>query len=416
MKISFIGLGKLGLPLSTNFAKNGNKVIAIDKNKSLINKLQNNVCPWYEEGLENNILKSSSNIEYTTNYDKVHETDVTIILVNTPSNKKDGSFSNLYVEQSIEEVSNQLKKHNKKNHLFILSSTVMPTSIKNSFIPLIENITNWKLNDDFGFCYVPDFVAIGKVINDFENPDFLLVGQSNEHYGKMTEELYKTIILNDCETSKLTLPEAEMCKVSLNAYITTKISFANYLGLLCEKIDPTINVDNVTNTIGKDKRIGNKYFKSGTSYGGTCFPRDTWAFMKLSNNVGMFAHQMNANEMINDLMDESIFLKIVKQKSKKIGLVGLGFKKGTAVVTEGLAYKLINKMKDSNYQIHVFDFISESFTNLQRETNTSLINCSSMEELVNNVDIIVICNEDENYSIPNISIGKKIINPWRIKS
>jgi len=275
MKISFIGLGKLGLPLSTNFAKNGNKVIAIDKNKSLINKLQNNVCPWYEEGLENNILKSSSNIEYTTNYDKVHETDVTIILVNTPSNKKDGSFSNLYVEQSIEEVSNQLKKHNKKNHLFILSSTVMPTSIKNSFIPLIENITNWKLNDDFGFCYVPDFVAIGKVINDFENPDFLLVGQSNEHYGKMTEELYKTIILNDCETSKLTLPEAEMCKVSLNAYITTKISFANYLGLLCEKIDPTINVDNVTNTIGKDKRIGNKYFKSGTSYGGTCFPRDT---------------------------------------------------------------------------------------------------------------------------------------------
>jgi len=416
MKISFIGLGKLGLPLSTNFAKNGNKVIAIDKNKSLINKLQNNVCPWYEEGLENNILKSSSNIEYTTNYDKVHETDVTIILVNTPSNKKDGSFSNLYVEQSIEEVSNQLKKHNKKNHLFILSSTVMPTSIKNSFIPLIENITNWKLNDDFGFCYVPDFVAIGKVINDFENPDFLLVGQSNEHYGKMTEELYKTIILNDCETSKLTLPEAEMCKVSLNAYITTKISFANYLGLLCEKIDPTINVDNVTNTIGKDKRIGNKYFKSGTSYGGTCFPRDTWAFMKLSNNVGMFAHQMNANEMINDLMDESIFLKIVKQKSKKIGLVGLGFKKGTAVVTEGLAYKLINKMKDSNYQIHVFDSISESFTNLQRETNTSLINCSSMEELVNNVDIIVICNEDENYSIPNISIGKKIINPWRIKS
>jgi UDPglucose 6-dehydrogenase len=207
-----------------------------------------------------------------------------------------------------------------------------------------------------------------------------------------------------------------MCKVSLNAYITTKISFANYLGLLCEKIDPTINVDNVTNTIGKDKRIGNKYFKSGTSYGGTCFPRDTWAFMKLSNNVGMFAHQMNANEMINDLMDESIFLKIVKQKSKKIGLFGLGFKKGTAVVTEGLAYKLINKMKDSNYQIHVFDSISESFTNLQRETNTILINCFSMEELVNNVEIIVICNEDENYSVPNMSIGKKIINPWRVKS
>jgi UDPglucose 6-dehydrogenase len=413
MKISFIGLGKLGLPLATNFAKNGHKVLAIDKNETLIKKLNQNETPWFEEGLEQNLKESLPTIEYTTDYSKVSETDVTIILVNTPSNKKDGSFSNLYVEQSLRETALQLKKTNKKNHLFILSSTVMPTSIKNSFIPLIESTTGWKLNNEFGFCYIPDFVAIGQVIKDFENPDFLLIGKSNDTYGQVAEKLYKSIIKNSASIHTLSLAEAEVCKVALNAYITTKISFANYLGLLCEKLDPTINVDNVTNTIGQDKRIGTKYFKSGNSYGGTCFPRDTWAFMKVSSNVGLKALQMEANESINNMVDESVFLKIVKENVDKIGLVGLGFKPGTSVVTEGLAFKLVKLLKNRNFDVFVYDNLKDSYNNLVNETEAVLNNCHSLDELIDKVDIIVICNNDNSYNVLNIK-DKKIIDPWRI--
>ena len=114
MKISFLGLGKLGLPLATNFAKNSHQVIAIDNNQILINKLNNGEVPWVEKGLSENLQNSNSYIEFTTSVEKVPDTDATIILVNTPSNKKDGSFSNLYVEEVIRDVAVELKKKNKK--------------------------------------------------------------------------------------------------------------------------------------------------------------------------------------------------------------------------------------------------------------------------------------------------------------
>lgn len=414
MKISFLGLGKLGLPLATNFAKNAHEVIAIDKNQTLITKLSNGEVPWVEKDLDINLLKSKPHIEFTTSVEKVADTDATIILVNTPSNKKDGSFSNLYVEEVIRDVAFELKKKNKKNHLFILSSTVMPTSINDNFIPLIESLNNWKVNEDFGFCYVPDFVAIGQVIYDFENPDFLLIGQSNKFYGDIVAKLYGSIIKNDSKIIKLSISEAEICKVALNAYITTKISFANYLGVLCEKLDPNINVDNVTNTIGIDKRIGTRYFKSGASYGGTCFPRDTWAFMKISKNLGLSAFQMEANEKINDLTDEFVLNKILQRKIKKIGLIGLGFKPGTSVVTEGLAIKLCKLLTGKGYELYTYDLLSDSFENMSKEyEGDTIVECNSLEDIGNKVELIVICNNDLKYSeVKKYNVN--IIDPWRI--
>lgn len=414
MKISFLGLGKLGLPLATNFAKNAHEVIAIDKNQTLISKLSNGEVPWVEKDLNINLLKSKPHIEFTSSVEKVADTDATIILVNTPSNKKDGSFSNLYVEEVIRDVAFELKKQNKKNHLFILSSTVMPTSINDNFIPLIESLNNWKVNEDFGFCYVPDFVAIGQVIYDFENPDFLLIGQSNAFYGDIVAKLYGSIIKNDSKIIKLSIAEAEICKVALNAYITTKISFANYLGVLCEKLDPNINVDNVTNTIGIDKRIGTRYFKSGASYGGTCFPRDTWAFMKISKNLGLSAFQMEANEKINDLTDEFVLNKILKRKIKKIGLIGLGFKPGTSVVTEGLAIKLCKLLTGKGYELYTYDLLPDSFENMAKEyEGDSILECNSLEDIGNKVELIVICNNDLKYSeVKKYNVN--IIDPWRI--
>ena len=204
-------------------------------------------------------------------------------------------FSNIYVEQSLISLCKNFVENGKKSHHFILSSTVMPRSIKDTFIPLIESITGWTLNKEFGFSYVPDFVAIGKIIKDFENPDFLLIGSSDSYYADEAEKIYLRTIKNNPKVCKLNL-EAELSKVALNAYITTKISFANYLGILAEKVDSTINVDNVTNTIGLDARIGTKYFKAGGPYGGTCFPRDTWAFEKISEKVGLSSAHMLANE------------------------------------------------------------------------------------------------------------------------
>jgi len=415
--ISFVGLGKLGLPLATNFAKNGNRVVAIDKNDSLLKTLRQTKAPWIEDGLQENIESAKPFIKYTNDYSQVANTDISIILVNTPSVKKDGSFSNLYVEQSLESICQELIKVGKSTHHFILSSTVMPRSIKDSFIPLIESITGWSLsNGDFGFSYVPDFVAIGQIIRDFENPDFLLVGSSSDQYADEAEILYKTILQNDPNIAKLNLAEAELCKVSLNAYITTKISFANYLGLLAAKVDPDINVDNVTGTIGMDKRIGGKYFKAGASYGGTCFPRDTWAFVKVSEKVGLKADQMFANETINQATDTDIINRILESDPQRVGLIGLGFKPGTSVVTEGLSEKLAKRLTRYNIDVHTHDLLDESYTNLIAsvgEDNLGEFHWS-LDDLLNEVDVAVFCNNESAYFINNIPSTTKIIDPWRI--
>lgn len=408
--ISFIGLGKLGLPLATNFARYGKKVLAIDLNESLLETLNNKKAPWIETGLQENIDNAEDNITYTNSYGEVADADNTIILVNTPSVERDGSFSNEYVISALTSTCNEIVKKGKDSHNFILSSTVMPGSIYSEFIPLIESITGWTLGEQFNFSYVPDFVAIGSVIKDFRDPDFILIGANDANVAQDTFQLYACMLKLAPPTSKVNLQEAELAKVALNAYITTKISFANYLGNLAEKL-PGVNVDNVTNAIGQDKRIGTKYFKAGAPYGGTCFPRDTWAFLKVSNKVGMFAEQMAANEKINNDTLDTIANKIGNEQL--IGLLGLGFKPGTSVTTEGLAEKLLTMGKLKNKSVMVYDKYIDTLTNLSSDVDQELTFASDLENLCSTVDTIIICNGDKAYDYSKIPENINVIDPWR---
>ena len=408
--ISFIGLGKLGLPLATNFARYGKKVLAIDLNESLLETLNNKKAPWIETGLQENIDSAEDNITYTNSYSEVADADNTVILVNTPSVERDGSFSNEYVISALTSTCNEIVKKGKDSHNFILSSTVMPGSIYSEFIPLIESITGWTLGEQFNFSYVPDFVAIGSVIKDFRDPDFILIGANDANVAQDTFQLYACMLKLAPPTSKVNLQEAELAKVALNAYITTKISFANYLGNLAEKL-PGVNVDNVTNAIGQDKRIGTKYFKAGAPYGGTCFPRDTWAFLKVSNKVGMFAEQMAANEKINNDTLDTIANKIGNEQL--IGLLGLGFKPGTSVTTEGLAEKLLTMGKLKNKSVMVYDKYIDTLTNLSSDVDQELTFASDLENLCSTVDTIIICNGDKAYDYSKIPENINVIDPWR---
>ena len=411
--ISFIGLGKLGLPLATNFAKygRGKSILAIDLNESLLEILNKGEAPWIEKDLQDNIEAAANNITYTNSYDGVADSETSIILVNTPSVERDGSFSNEYVISSLTSICDQLVINKKESHNFILSSTVMPGSIYAEFIPLIEKLTGWTLGKEFNFSYVPDFVAIGNVINDFRDPDFFLVGANNPETAEKTFTLYSSMFKLAPPTSRVNLQEAELAKVALNAYITTKISFANYLGNLAERLDG-VNVDNVTEAIGQDKRIGNKYFKAGAPYGGTCFPRDTWAFLKVSQKVGMFSDQMAANEKINNETLDNIANKIGNKPL--VGLLGLGFKPGTTVTTEGLAEKLLKMGKLSTKEVVVYDQYYDSASNLSGDIEQGFTVATDLDNLISNVDTIILCNGDSVYDYNKIPSNINIIDPWRV--
>ena len=354
-KLSLIGLGKLGLPLATVFASKGIYTIGIDVDSGKIDGLNNNRLPFHETDLEDLFSSSRDHLHFTENFkDAINETDVSIILVNTPSDKGSKGFSNAYIKSSLTSLCLELRESNKDYHLIVISSTVMPTTCSNVILPLIEEVSGRKLNEGFGLCYIPDLVALGSIIKDFKNPDMLPVGQSDEKAGNIALEYYSEIIENEAPIQRMSVIDAEITKVSLNAYITMKISFANFIGNICDKLEDA-NSENVTSALGKDRRISPYYIKAGLAFGGTCFPRDTWAFDEFAKQLGLDAVHVKAADEINQMQHDILYQKTLNLNRSKVAILGLGFKANTPVVVESPAIILAERLSDNGYTVNVCD-------------------------------------------------------------
>lgn len=398
-KISLIGLGKLGLPLLAAFGKHGQKIIGIDVDVNKINTLKNNELPFNETNLKEYLICGRKNIEYSDNFENiVNNTDVAIILVNTPSNEK-GEFSNKYIYDAVNNICEKLKNSNNEDFLFIISSTVMPGS-HDEIVKIIEFSTGKKLNQGFGVVYIPDLVALGCVIKDFENPDVIIMGESDSKYGDVAEKIYSKILKNNPPIVRMSLVESEITKISLNAYITMKISFANFIGNVSEKFNANPHI--ITKALGYDKRISPYYIKSGLSFGGTCFPRDTWAFIKMSENVGLDAVHIKSTQTINEKQNEYLYEKIKGFKNKKIGIYGLSFKPNTYVTTESPGNILYERLLNEKYDVVYYDeLIISNYSN-------------NFNRFIDDCDILVITHETNKFI--NITLKNKIvINPWGVK-
>jgi UDPglucose 6-dehydrogenase len=358
-RISVVGLGKLGLPLAACFAERGFDTIGIDLQEEFVNAINQGVSPVQEPDLGELIARlGGKKLIATLDHRKaISETDLTVVLVATPSDP-DGGFSNRYVEMALQSLAEAFRVSPKAYHLFVISSTVMPGSTEASFIPLMEQFSGRKLGIGFDVCYIPDFVALGQVVHDFLNPDLVVLGETSMKAGARMEAIYKQLCLNNPYIGHMSIISAEIAKVALNAYITTKISFANMLANLCERI-PGADVDGITQTIGRDKRIAPYYFRGGLGFGGTCFPRDTWAFKKLADQFGLEAELATAVEKINDYQNDHLLEVVLKEVStsekKVVGILGLAFKTGTPVITKSPSICLIDSLLEHRLEVVVYD-------------------------------------------------------------
>ena len=405
-KVSFIGLGKLGLPLASLLAKD-NQVLCIDKNEYVLNQLSEGKLPFYEAGLKELLSETSDNIiDYTDSYKRaVEETDAAVILVNTQLG--DDGYSAEFVKSAVRDLAVNLKKTSKEYFTIILSSTVLPGTIVSELIPIFEKISDRKYGHGFGFSYVPDFVKLGSVIYDFKNPEFFVIGANQKKDYDLTYDIFKGIHENDCKNFHLTLEETEVSKVSLNAFVVNKITFANFLGMLCDGLD-NVNVHNVTSMIGLDRRISPFFFKSGTPYGGTCFPRDALAFIRFAKDGGLKAKNLMFAQETNQQLQDFIFEKCSDYKS--VGVLGVSFKP-TSPVTIGSPSKiLIKKLLDSGKVVNTYDKISETQKNLNLET----VSCTSAQECINNSDIVVIMHPEKDFSNLNYE-GVELVDLWGVK-
>ena len=420
MNISLVGLGKLGLPFISVLADAGHKCIGVDINPAVVEQINQGRSPVCESGLDELIkLHGGKQLLATTEHSlAIKETDVTFILTPTPS-LADGSFSNHQVEDAVIKLAEHFGRSDKAYHLFVISSTVVPGSVENSFIPLIQQHSGKILNKDFGVAYNPDFVALGNVIEDFRRPDLIIIGESDKRAGDLVEGTHKSMCENVPHISRMSIINAEIAKVCLNVYITLKVTFANTVANLCESI-PGADCDAVTKSIGPDKRISPYYFSGGLSYGGPCFPRDTRAFVTIAKQYGQDAPLVRACDQINDYQDEHLLDVVVKALNHSInnsvGLLGMAFKEHTTFVHESPSIKLCAKLTDMNVDVYAYDAIA--VPEVKEELRTSVHICDSIEDLTSQCGVVAVMYRSKVFKqvIENLKPEKPIfiIDCWRI--
>jgi UDPglucose 6-dehydrogenase len=355
MRIGVFGLGKLGLCSAACFAAKGHRVVGFDSNPEHLAALRAGTCPVRETGLEELLTICRPNFTLADDpAGMVQETDLSLIIVPTPS-QPDGRFSNRAVAEVLGIIGPALREKN-DFHVVNVVSTVMPGSFEGSFRPLLERLSSKLCGGDFGLAYNPEFIALGSVIDNFLNPDFVLIGASDDLTGRLLGELYRSTCDNDPHLAVMSFINAEIAKLSLNCFVTMKISFANELAAICEKV-PGADAAVITAALGADSRIGPKCLKSGLGFGGPCFPRDNLAFQVFAQDAGWEACLAPQVVRLNDLVTDRLFTLISRHLNPpaRVALLGLAYKPNTHIVEESHSLHLARRLMAAGFAVKLHD-------------------------------------------------------------
>lgn len=354
-RIAIIGLGKLGGSMAAAMASRGFDVIGVDVSDEAVRLLNEGHSTAPEAGLEELVARHHTRLRATTSHrEALQEADVCFVIVPTPSDPR-GGFSLQYAKWAFQEMGKGLRDKDRYT-LIVMTSTVLPGSCRHGLIPILEKASGRKAGVDFGFCYSPEFIALGSVIRNFLNPDFTLVGELDTRSGAALETLYGRIMENGAPCRRMSLENAELAKVSLNSFVTMKITFANTLAEICQ-VMPGGDVDAVTGAIGLDSRIGNRFFKGGMGFGGPCFPRDNVAFSFIAREMGIEADLAAATDRLNLRWLENSVARIqaLLPRGKTVAILGLAYKPGTPVLEASQSMLLADRLNDAGYRVVAYD-------------------------------------------------------------
>tara|TARA_B110000037_G_scaffold164985_1_gene186591 strand:- start:281 stop:1582 length:1302 start_codon:yes stop_codon:yes gene_type:complete len=416
MKNSVIGLGKLGLPFALFLASKNQNVMCCDSNEKIINKLKKNISPYIEPLTSEYLKKYNKRIILENNFDNlIKYTEITHLVLPTPS-LKNNSFSNKYLMECLDQLSKSLLKYKNKSHIINITSTVMPGSCDNIFCNFLisKGLENEK---DFIITYNPHFIAQGTTIFNLENPDFILIG-SDSNKGKKLASFYKKIYKNNIKISLLNTKEAEITKISINSYITSKITFSNFISEMCENTKG-VDASLVLKAIGKDHRIGNSYLGVGTKYSGPCFPRDNKALdyfikNKIKNSLPKFIDKINDSQ--TNRIIRMIKKIISKEKLNKfsIGIFGLTYKEKTSIIKDSQSYDLIEHLR-KKYKDNINTYDNNVKPNHQFLNKYKLLFFKDINKFINKSKILILMYPSKNFiKFALNSKNKIIIDCWNI--
>lgn len=343
MKISVIGGGYVGLVSAVCFAGLGHSVELIEIDRDRARSISQDRPQIFEKGLEallSNHLEKGLHV--SSGYDAIPDTDLSFICVGTPEGD-DGSPDLSMVQSACQSLGRSLRDKN-SYHVVAMKSTVPPGTTEGLVIPTVLKHSQ-RERDEIGFCMNPEFLREGLAVEDFMHPDRIVIGCNDPRSGEVAESVYRGIEVPIIRTE---IKSAEMIKYASNAFLATKISFANEIGNLCKALE--IDVYEVMEGVGMDHRINPYFLDAGAGFGGSCFPKDLSALIHLAEGLGeeplILRSVQKVNERQPEKMLELLQEKIGRLEGKRIAVLGLAFKNDTDDVRQSRSVPVILGLKE----------------------------------------------------------------------
>ncbi len=397
------------------YSSKGHDIVGVDINPTLVEAIKNHTAPFDETQLGEMLQQYASHSTATTSMDDaIQGSDLTFIIVPTPS-EESGAFSIQFVESACKAVGAALQKKS-AYHVVVVVSTVLPGDSRQRIIPALEGASGKKCGTDFGYAYSPSFIALGTIIKNILYPDLHLLGEFDARSGEVVAQFYASANNNSAPIERMSVESAEVTKIALNAYVTSKITFANTLAELCQSI-PFADVDSVTNALGKDRRIGAAYLGAGLGYGGPCFPRDNRAFARalerggVSQNVPLSVHDYN--EQVVDMVWKKALATL--PHAARVTILGLSYKPDTPYVDEAQGMKFAQKFMQEGFALTVFDPPPSADAKNLGDTATMV---STLHEALQQADVVFISYPSPAFDalpqeLANRNTPVTVIDPWR---
>ena len=404
MKISVLGLGKLGAPLAAVFASKGFTVVGVDVNPDKVASLNEGRSPIVEKGLDELIKTATANgsLRATTSTDEaIQATDLSLLCVGTPS-RKNGSLDLSYLTRVCEQIGTALKSK-PDYHVVVVRSTVLPGTTHQIVIPALEQASGKKYGTGFGVTVNPEFLREGTAIHDFRHPPLTLVGHNYASDAAPTQALYANVQAPLVNTSIRT---AEMMKYASNTWHALKVCFANEIGNLCKRLE--IDSHEVMDIFCRDEKLNlsSYYMKPGFAFGGSCLPKDVRALQYRAKEVDLDIPVIQAILGSNQLQIQHALDQVMESGKKRIGLLGFSFKAGTDDLRESPIVILAEALLGKGYELRIYDKnvsiarlvgANKAYINEQIPHLSSLL-CETIDEVLDNSDVIVVGNAAPEFS------------------
>ena len=407
MKITIIGTGYVGLVTGTCLAEFGHHVICVDKDADKIDQLHKGQIPMYEPGLEALVAKNvgEKRLQFTTDFAKaVPEAEAIFIAVGTPTSRRGDGYADLtYIFEASRELADHLN-----GYTVIIDKSTVPVGTARQ----VERVIRQANPDaDFDVASNPEFLREGAAINDFMRPDRVVIGVQTEKAEQVLHEIYKPLFLLDTPIVSTTIETAELTKYAANAFLAVKISFINEIANVCEAVDADISA--LAKAIGMDGRIGGKFLHPGPGYGGSCFPKDTLALMRIVQEHGESLRIVEAAVEVNSAQKARMVKKIRdilggSVAGKTLAVLGLTFKPETDDMRDAPAVTILPALIEKGARIKAHD--PKGMQEARKYLPAEVEYAKDAYDACENADAVVLMTEWNQYRALDLKKIRSIMN------